>query len=176
MLEVVHGVTPPDRRAVARRVAKITGGEEVESRSEGRSRRGRTGVEKQKLALAAERSKAEKQDEVKYFSAQMCGAGREFGGTKENKAHRMDFLERVRKQFPPLSVECAAEYEDFKGRLECRLSSYIGIQGRGYGQWFKEQMDGVLKRKKDGDLGAFEKWIRQTSLTYKTMLDGCTKV
>ena len=57
-------------------------------------------LRKQKLALAAERSKAAKHDEVKYFSAQMCGAGLQHGGAKENRANRMDFLERVRKQFP----------------------------------------------------------------------------
>ena len=39
-------------------------------------------LRKQKLALAAERLNAAKQDEVKYFSAQLCGAGRENGGTK----------------------------------------------------------------------------------------------
>ena len=133
-------------------------------------------LRKQKLALAAERSKAEKKSEEKYFSAQMCGSGREHGGAKEHKANRMEFLERVRKQFPPLSAERAADYEDFKARMECRLASYIGMIGRGYGNWFKLEMDTLLKQKEKGDLGAFEKWIRVTSHTYREVLDGCTKV
>ena len=133
-------------------------------------------LRKQKLALAAERLKAAKQDEVKYFSAQMCGAGRENGGTKEHKANRMEFLERVRKQFPPLSEERAVQYEDFKARLECRLPSYIGMGGKGYGQWFKFEMDAILDQKKKGDFGAFYRWIRTTSMDYKTVLDAVTKV
>ena len=81
-----------------------------------------------------------------------------------------------RKQFPPLSEERAVQYEDFKSRLECRLPRYIGVGGKGYGQWFKNEMYMILDQKKKGDFQAFDKWIRKTSMDYKTVLDAVTKV
>ena len=91
-------------------------------------------MKKQKLALAAERQKAAACGEKKYFSAEMLGANREGGGTKEHRANRLDLLERVRKQFPPLPA--TLDYEDFQNRMECRLTSVIGYNGKRFGNWF----------------------------------------
>ena len=64
-------------------------------------------VRRQKLALAAEAEEAKRTDEefkaLKNFSGEMLGAGRENGGTKEHRKNRMEFMDRVRKHFPPLS-------------------------------------------------------------------------
>lgn len=130
-------------------------------------------MKKQKLALAAERLKAAACGEKKYFSAEMLGANREHGGTKEHRANRLDLLERVRKQFPPLPA--TLDYEDFQNRLECRLTSVIGYNGKKFGNWLKEQMDTVIKEREKGDMVAFERWVRSTADRYKSALGGALK-
>ena len=130
-------------------------------------------LKKQKLALAAERLKATACEDNKYSSAQMLGANREGGGTKEHRANRLDLLERVRKQFPPLPA--TIDYEDFQNRMECRLTSVIGYNGKKFGNWFKEQMDTVIQGREKGDMAAFERWVRSTADRYKSALGGALK-
>ena len=126
-------------------------------------------------AEAAEQKRKEKEEQealeaLKYFDAKMCGFGLEYGGNQSFQKVRFDFIERVKSKFPPLPLHMEQNWLSFRHRWDFVKSRHIGSNGRGYGNYFKLEMEGLLKARKKGEMNAFQQWYGQQMHYNKDLL------
>jgi hypothetical protein len=116
-----------------------------------------------KRALAAEQEERQRTDAqlkaMKYFDPFMLGQGLERGGGTQNLKERMDFMERVKAKFPPLSPVHENNWREFKRRFDQLFCRMIGFRGKAYGSWFAKEMGSLIQKRLDGHADALQKWI-----------------
>ena len=116
-----------------------------------------------KRALAAAHEERQRTDAqlkaMKYFDAAMLGQGLERGGTACHLKERMDFMERVKAKYPPLSPEHENNWPQFKKRFDQLFCRLIGFSGKAYGSWLAKEMNDLIQKRLDGRTDAFQKWM-----------------
>ena len=137
-------------------------------------------LKKKKRAIAAE-TVARQQSDAKFkamkaFDPNMLGQGKQRGGSAAHRKERMDFLERVKAQYPALRPELANDWAQFKRVFDERHCKNIGFEGKSYGSWFLNEMKALLTARQEGRLDALEKWIDLNVERNPCMFDGYIKV
>jgi len=137
-------------------------------------------LKRKKRALAAETVARQQSDAnfkaMKAFDPIMLGHGKQRGGSAAHRKERMDFLERVKAQYPALRPALENDWAQFKRVFEERHCRIIGFEGKSYGSWFLGEMKVLLTKRQEGSLDALEKWIDLKLEKNPCMFDGYIKV
>jgi len=137
-------------------------------------------LKRAKRALAAEIVSRQESDAqlkaMKAFDPEMLGQGKYRGGNTGHRKQRMDFMERVKAQYPPLRPELANNWGQFKQKFDERHCRIIGFEGKSYGSWFLNEMKVLLTKRQEGSLVAFQEWIELKLERNPAMFVGHVKV
>ena len=96
---------------------------------------------------------------MKNFSAEMLGHGLVNGGFKKHHQERMDFMDRVKKRFPPLRPAHENDWGEFKIAFDKMHRRTIGHFGKSYGAWFLNHMRELIELRRNGSLDALDKFM-----------------
>jgi len=124
-------------------------------------------LEAKRLALAKVTSVTECLQAVKSFGTQDLGQGHAQGGTAVHARNRMPDLDRVRHRGSPLRLEQANDWDWFKRKWDkARIGALHPNVRDSWASTFKNIMNGLLVRIRNGEHDAVSKWMAAEARQY----------